>query len=212
MIKITRNACPQILIDNEESWRKELSAAKTKLEKTKIRGKYKHKKIKNALEEMCHKKCVYCESKLNHIAYGHIEHFRPFSLFQELCFSWGNLFLSCEVCNGKRYKSDNFPLTSENEGIVNPEMDEPGDHLEFEIDPETFFCYVVPKTERGVITEQCLGLNRIELVKYRTALIKKLIVLGEFAKINDEARNLIREATQIDQPYLAFIRKLSPKA
>ncbi len=55
-------------------------------------------------------KCAYCESYLMHVSYGHIEHFKPKAKYPQYCFSWDNLLLGCEVCNGKRYKGIKFPL------------------------------------------------------------------------------------------------------
>jgi uncharacterized protein (TIGR02646 family) len=212
MIKINRSSCPKVLVKNGIKWTNELQLAATKPEKTTIRRKYKHKEIKRTLEEMCQKKCAYCESKLSHVAYGHIEHFRPFSRFEDLCFDWENLFLSCEICNGKRYKSDKFPITNNGETIINPAEDEPSEHLEFLIDPATKLCYVGYKTARGKITEECLGLNRADLLQYRSTYIKKLIAIGAFAKENEEARNLLEEATHITQPYLAFAQIVKSNA
>lgn len=208
MIRINRIACPVILEKKSEVWQMELIAANTEKGKKLARGKYKHKQIKTALEEMCHRKCAYCESKLSHIAYGHIEHFRPFTLFESQCFVWGNLLLSCEICNGSKYKSSNFPLTTDGETIINPSEDDPAAHLNFEIDPATYLCYVGSTSERGRITEELLGLNRIELVRYRSDYVKKLVVLFKLSSNNAEARALFEEANSDKHEFLAFIRKI----
>ena len=39
--------------------------------------RYSNVKVKDALKEMCHNKCAYCESSFLHVYYGDIEHFRP---------------------------------------------------------------------------------------------------------------------------------------
>lgn len=158
---------------------------------------------------MCNQKCAYCESQLSHIAYGHIEHFRPFSKYEELCFAWTNLLLSCEICNGKRFKSDKFPLTLANEPMIDPSIDDPNDHLEFLIDSATNFCFVVDITPRGKITEECLGLNRKDLVSYRSTYIKKLMVLKKLSNQNPEALLILKEALNQNQPYLAFAKQLA---
>lgn len=211
MIKILRFQEPRVLKRNGEKWKKELSNAKTDADKSKARGKYKHTEIKQTLKIMCNEKCAYCESQLSHIAYGHIEHFRPYSKYANLCFEWTNLLLSCEICNGKRFKSDKFPFTLVNEPMIDPSLDDPNDHFEFLIDPATNLCFVVNTTPRGEITEECLGLNRDDLVNYRSSYIKKLIVLKKFAdQKNAEALQILNEALNQNQPYLAFAKKLRP--
>ncbi len=38
---------------------------------------YAAKSVKAALRKAQHDKCAFCESKISHIAYGEVEHFRP---------------------------------------------------------------------------------------------------------------------------------------
>jgi len=38
---------------------------------------YAHEDVKAALKAMQHDKCAFCESKVSHIAYGDVEHYRP---------------------------------------------------------------------------------------------------------------------------------------
>jgi hypothetical protein len=38
---------------------------------------YSDRSVKDALREAQHDKCALCESKITHIAYGDVEHFRP---------------------------------------------------------------------------------------------------------------------------------------
>ncbi len=40
-------------------------------------GIYGHESVKAALIQTQNKKCCFCESKITHIAYGDVEHFRP---------------------------------------------------------------------------------------------------------------------------------------
>ncbi|MEC4815212.1 MAG: hypothetical protein SAK29_18330 [Scytonema sp. PMC 1069.18] len=40
-------------------------------------NKYRHKEIKDLLEQMFYGKCAYCESKVTTTGYGDIEHFCP---------------------------------------------------------------------------------------------------------------------------------------
>ena len=83
---------------------------------------YGAKSVKNALIQAQHDKCCFCESKISHISYGDVEHFRPKggwiqdsgdNLTQPgyywLAYDWSNLFLSCQICN-QRHKKNLFPL------------------------------------------------------------------------------------------------------
>ena len=79
-------------------------------------------------------KCAYCESRITHVDYGHIEHHvpkagpngRPKRTFQ-----WSNLLLACGRCNGSENKGDRFPTARQGGPIVNPCKDDPADHFEF---------------------------------------------------------------------------------
>ncbi len=66
--------------------------------------------VKQTLKDMQHGKCCFCESKITHIAYGDVEHFRPKkAVLQDgqlerpgyywLAYTWENLLFSCELCN-----------------------------------------------------------------------------------------------------------------
>lgn len=40
-------------------------------------GNYKHERNKLALKQASHDKCMYCECKISHIDFAHIEHIKP---------------------------------------------------------------------------------------------------------------------------------------
>ncbi len=95
---------------------------------------YGDKTVKEALIKAQHDKCFLCESKITHIDYGDVEHFRPKKAFQQnaeekltypgyywLAYDWKNLFLACKICN-QRHKKNLFPL-------ANPEARKKFSHL-----------------------------------------------------------------------------------
>ncbi|MEW5818376.1 MAG: retron system putative HNH endonuclease, partial [Spirochaetota bacterium] len=168
MIKILRSEEPDVLKNNARKWRDELIEAKTEKEKKRAEKRYNHRQVKNSLEAMFHSKCAYCESKITHVDYGEIEHFRPKSLFPEETFNWNNLFLSCGICNGAQHKGDKFPGADQGGPLVNPCDDEPVEHLKFVFDQQTGLASVYGVTDRGSLTEEIFGLNRVELRKYRS--------------------------------------------
>jgi uncharacterized protein (TIGR02646 family) len=158
-----------------------------------------------------HGKCAYCESKITHVDYGHIEHFRPKAGskgYPELTFEWTNLLLACGVCNGAEYKSDRFPEANEGGPIINPCEEDPSSHLSFVFDPVTKLASVYGKTRRGETTEALFGLNRAELRDYRSRRVRHLLALVQYASTDPAAAELLSEAKQSCAEYAAFARAL----
>ena len=59
-------------------------------------SRYKHKDIKDALKKIYHRKCAFCEQRIEQFD---VEHFRPKSIYYWLAFSWDNLLFACSTCN-----------------------------------------------------------------------------------------------------------------
>ncbi len=163
-------------------------------------GLYAHEEVKKNLIDLQNGKCCFCESKITHIAYGDVEHFRPKAAYRKakgedliypgyfwLAYDWDNLFLSCQLCN-QRYKENLFLLEDETtrfqtykddwrqekETFIHPELDNPEDHITFE---EAF---IKAKTKRGEKTIEALGLERSELFEFRNMifqLIEQLVTM-----------------------------------
>lgn len=211
MIKVRRSTEPPFLAHKKASWTSALLSATTPDQRKKAEVKYGHKSIKRALVEMFHGKCAYCESKIVHVDYGHIEHFRPKSIdrFRSLAFEWENLFLACAKCNGPEYKADRFPEENEGGPPINPCDDSPNEHLVFSFDPIGRVATVSYKTERGRISIELFGLNRPDLRGHRSKVIEKLFVLSRFAETDAEARALLDESQNAEQEYAAFSRELT---
>lgn len=169
MRNVRRVAKPNILLQKEEEWKRELleelakgnNASKKRLDT--LYKKYAHPEIRNSLKKM-YKYCCYCESRIRHVTTDHIEHRKPKAKdkFPELTFEWDNLHLACPNCNG--LKSDQW----DNE---NPILDAVNDipislHLEYRR------CQRHPKngSKRGKTTRDHAQLNRDELVEAREEL------------------------------------------
>lgn len=118
MIKITRTVKPHKLAETES----ELTNA-YKLDNTKTVWNKKY--IKEALFEMSHGKCCYCEVKLGEEGkYMQVEHFHNKSKYPDEVVKWENLLPSCNRCNITKSDYDTY----ENE-IINPCIDNPKDYL-----------------------------------------------------------------------------------
>lgn len=148
--------------------------------------------VKQALSLAQHDKCCFCESKISHVAYGDVEHFRPKAAcrastevperkpgYYWLAYEWSNLYLACEQCN-RRHKRNLFPLEDESARVLSHHeaaklaaerplyIDPVGSE---EDDPEKHITfreeYAKERTPRGLATREGLGLNRPELVERR---------------------------------------------
>lgn len=118
---------------------------------------YSAKSVKSALRKAQHDKCAFCESKIAHVAFGDVEHFRPKAGYRKtpedalvrpgyywLAYDWGNLLFCCQICN-QRHKRNSFPLFDESRRakshhddingerplFIHPAQDDPRRFLEF---------------------------------------------------------------------------------
>lgn len=191
-------------------WLLSLERAVTSKGKKRAESKYRNQAVKNVLVAMFNGKCAYCESKIVHVSYGDIEHFRPKSRpeYRLLCFEWTNLLLSCSVCNGSEFKGDRFPEILAGGPPVDPCVGDPQEHLEFIYDPQSGLATVTFKTERGRTSVELFGLNRPRLREHRTRSIRKLYVLSKFAMENGEARALLEQSAEDREEFSAFAKTL----
>lgn len=164
---------------------------------------YGSKSVKTALIKAQHGKCFLCESRITHISYGDVEHFRPKGGWCQtkedkiktpgyywLAYNWANLFLSCQLCN-QRFKKNLFPLENEtdraisheielrkeNPLFVNPSTENPEDFISFRgITP-----YAIDENPKGEATIENAGLKREEINENRLELylpLKELYLIA----------------------------------
>ncbi len=129
---------------------------------------YKAAEVKVLLRTETADKCAYCESKIPHVDYGDVEHLLPKSVFPHLRYTYGNLTYACGVCNTRKgdFYSAETPL-------LNPYEDHPGEHL-IPIGPMVMRS---PASDRGLLTEKKLALNRTELVERRMERLEAVATL-----------------------------------
>lgn len=169
MIRIYKGAEPSLLLTNKESWTRELlsvSSTGSKIPDS-IGKRYNHPEVKDSLREECRSKCMYCESKVEHISDLHIEHIKPKARdkFPELTFEYSNLGLACPVCN--RGKSDTYDADVP---FINPYVDDPVNHFEV----CGVFVWAKAGDDRAKLTENEIGLNRPDLVEARAERLRVL--------------------------------------
>ena len=146
---------------------------------------YGDKSVKDELRKAQHDKCALCESKITHIVYGDVEHFRPKAGYRQdpedplgqpgyywLAYEWSNLLFCCPLCNQcfkgnlfpladptRRAKSHHEDIAGEEPLLVNPALEDPAHFLEFRRN----LVHAINDNPRGTATIKVFGLNRKEL-------------------------------------------------
>jgi uncharacterized protein (TIGR02646 family) len=195
---------------------------------------YGHKSVKEALIKAQHDKCFLCESKITHISYGDVEHFRPKAGYRQsvgdtlhkpgyywLAYEWINLFLACQICN-QVFKKNLFPLsnptarvTSHKKKIVaekplfiDPTSDDPENLISFRCE----IPFPLNNDERAKATIEGLGLKRPKLNERRLERYERLKMLYQIAyklppiEESDAAKELLDKAVRDDAEYASMAR------
>ncbi|MGJ8534748.1 MAG: HNH endonuclease [Alphaproteobacteria bacterium] len=182
MIKVDRIACPASLdpSDTTAAGPKELAKITTKMvagEKvlSKDFSAYASLEVRDALREMFHGKCAYCEGDVAATQDTDIEHYRPKKGVTEadkagvahggywwLAMVWENLVLSCQHCNQSRTKQVIIPEGATVEEIkailVDPEHSKSGKANSF---PTEDGIWVTNPTD-DISTEKPLIINPVD--------------------------------------------------
>lgn len=170
-------------------------------------GNYKHKTNKEALRQASSDKCMYCESKISHIDFAHVEHIKPKAenKYPELEFVWENLGYVCPKCNNS--KSDKY---DESTPYINPYSENPEEHV------FAFGTLLFHKngSERGELTISDIDLNRPELIEKRherIQMINKAITScyrTNNMALRDNALDEIKQEMLVDKEYSLVVKAL----
>jgi len=184
------------------------------------RDVYGHAEVKRALRRAQHDKCGFCESKVSHVAFGDVEHFRPKAAYRGregdpltspgyfwLAYEWTNLLFACEPCN-QRHKGSLFPvadeatrahspsdpITRESPLFIDPGSEDPTLHIGFREE----FPYAIGGGTRGESTWRSLGLDRPALLERRREHLQRVRSLRKAVRLlkrntDKESRALVRE-------------------
>jgi 5-methylcytosine-specific restriction endonuclease McrA len=169
MIKLTKGNEPAVLAANKVNWTNQLMGhinANQVIPKA-LSTQYNQDEVKDALRLEGYSKCMYCESKVEHITDLHIEHIKPKARdkFPELTFEFDNLGLACPLCN--RNKSSTYDNAVP---FINPYIDEPTTHF-YSIGA---FIFAKPNDPRAKLTEIEIDLNRTGLIETRGEKMKAI--------------------------------------
>ncbi len=196
MISLSKVEEPAVLVSNAAVWTAEFVGGTD-------RRRYAHEDIRNALRVETKRKCAYCESRMEHVAPGHVEHIIPKSVKPELVCQWTNLTLACPTCNTN--KGNYYNTTC---ALVNPYEDDPDAHLR----------WIGPMVEavthdRGRTTITRLKLNRAELLYKRMSEMERaLSILNQMTEspgpISEALEEDLRAMVLDDAEYSAAVRSL----
>lgn len=167
---------------------------------------YAHADVKNALNNLQHGICCYCETHYQASCPGDVEHFRPKNGWQQdrndkelhqpgyywLAYKWENLLYACEWCN-RIYKHNYFPLkdpskrfdpnvkdiSEEEPLLINPyEEQHPENHLKFE------GLNIIGLTPEGNASIEYYGLDRKELDEPRRGIYNEINAFVDLAELS----------------------------
>jgi uncharacterized protein (TIGR02646 family) len=187
---------------------------------------YGAKSVKNALIKAQHDKCAFCESKVGHIAFGDVEHYRPKGGFRQdasdpleqpgyfwLAYVWENLFFACQLCN-QSFKKNLFPLadptrrarshlddlTAEEPMLIHPADEDPSAFIGFREE----IAFPIDDHPRARATIEVVGLNRDAMAEQRLDRLKPYRLLRErllqLPASSEEARDIQALFEQVVRP------------
>jgi hypothetical protein len=205
VIRLTKRPLPQESVERlaERAARfAELTAQGQEIPDAVANG-YNRPEVKALLRLETADKCAYCESKVSHVDHGDIEHMLSKRHRPDLRFTYSNFTYSCAICNNKKrdYHDDVVPM-------VHPYEDDPGDHL------AAYGPMVMRKhaSDRGLVTERQLDLNRGELVERRVERLEEVGALLDqfFRATNAGVRGVldeqIRQECEVDKEFAFVVR------
>ena len=151
-----------MLAENGDAWGREYALARDNGHP--LPERYRTATVRAALRTATRGKCAYCESRIEHVSYAHIEHICPKSVVPLLVCVWDNLTLACERCNKNKgnYYSEDAPL-------LNPYVDD--------VQGELVFCgpMAIDRSDRARLTISKLKLNRSDLLFQRHEVLQAVV-------------------------------------
>lgn len=171
------------------------------------KSSWRHADIVAGLRRDAKSKCMYCESFMEDVSYGAVEHIAPKSRFPERALDWDNLGYCCQRCNTSKgaYWSDEIDLR-----ILDPYKDDLKQHFVFS-GPALF---ARGGDSRGVVTLHKLKMKAlVPLILGRMNQIEKLemIVVSWMKELRPGHKELlaelIEEACGDDVEYTEALRQ-----
>lgn len=201
------------------------------IDEVKYNDRYKQDDTKASLRNIYHGKCAYCEQRIEQ---SHVEHYRPKKKYYWLAFSWDNLILACPVCN--QFKGTNFEIqgssiafensdiniqkihaiSSQYDGVelpkmVNPEITDPIDKIEFQKDgfiksTDICFAYTIEKCkiDRKDLNDERRKLLDVFKKDILSAFVDNQNINERKIEIQTHVRKFIRDSQDVNSQFIAF--------
>lgn len=198
--------------------RKQIIRNKGYISDNKFNSRYKLSDIKQKLDNIYHKKCAFCEQKVEQ---SHVEHYRPkngVNPYYWLAYSWDNLLIACPKCNeskgtkfeieGKRTVleiskntiaqintiSSKYDII-EQPKLINPERTNPEDFFSFTIEGKIY-----STNSKGIYTIKTCNLDRTYLRDERKKVldeferkVRSRVVEFKGKALKDQLSSLIKD-------------------
>lgn len=115
MRKLNRLEQPACLVENYWVWTQDFVLARQENPSFSFswRSKACYQGLRQVLSTMTQGRCSFCDGSVGSESRETVEHFRPKSLFPDLAYTWSNLFICCDVCQGKGDQFDELLLKSD---------------------------------------------------------------------------------------------------
>lgn len=193
MIKLTRIPEPQRLVDERDSLRDEYRNTKNDV--------WNQDYIKEALLEMSHGKCIFCECRIDEESkYLEVEHFHPKSLYPEEVVDWENLLPICKRCNVRKRSHD-----TKAHPIINPTVHDPRKHLRIknyrfkgkdQLGTDTIQVLTLNDSDRLIQPRMMIGNEAIEIIE---DLFQDINALGDLneSRITKQVNNCLRRLRRV---------------
>ena len=201
MRHIERSAEPPVLTRNKANWLQDFRDCGAERPDS---NRYAHKDIREALKNMSHSKCFYCENPLKGKP-SEVDHHIEVSVDAGRSYEWENLYLSCHKCN---HKQNEFRISSAE--TLNPCSDT-DDEIRQHITYDREQILPVGTSEKGLKTIQKYHLDREELDYLRIKQLRKLdevienvdkaMIDSQRSEMNRDEKNKLLSFTLSSQPF-----------
>ncbi len=112
MRKLNRLEPPACLFENYWVWTQDFVLARQENPSFSFswRNKACYQELRQVLSTMTQGRCSFCDGSVGSESRETVEHFKPKSIFPDLAYTWSNLFICCDVCQGKGDQFDELLL------------------------------------------------------------------------------------------------------
>jgi uncharacterized protein (TIGR02646 family) len=123
MVRLQRGPSPSLLASHRDTWIIRWQAIQVGRQRGDWATKRAKEVLSEALRNMTHQKCAFCESLLGVTSYVEIEHYTAKTVRTQEAFDWTNLFPICRLCNNAKGAIDHAG------DLIKPDVEDPEEML-----------------------------------------------------------------------------------